>query len=131
MERGCTRVFILAHGAPDIERIAIASIGIADERNRNRLGESADIGEHLGHREQAKIGKSARGGRTEAGHINGFKAGAFGEASLETIEDERRDQHRGPVEQLTQAAGSFAQRSVRPYFSACIWASYSRSLESF
>jgi hypothetical protein len=90
MERGP------AHGALDVNRFAIARVGVADDGDVHRPRKCPDVLDHLSHREQAEIGKATRGRGPEAGHIDRFKSVALGEACLEAVVDERCDHISGP-----------------------------------
>ena len=103
-------VLILAHGAPHVERVAVAGVGVADDGDVYRLRNRARVGGHLGHREQPEVGIAARGRGAESRHINGVEAGGGGEFRLQAIEDEGRDDHFGAGEHLAQPRSLFTHR---------------------
>ena len=53
----CAGVFVLAHGAPYVERIAVTGVGVANYGDVYRLRNSASVRDHLGHRKQAEVGE--------------------------------------------------------------------------
>ena len=76
------------------------------------FADCARVRDHLGHREQAEVGISARGGGAEAGHVDGVEAGGGGEFCLQAIEDEWRDDHFGAGEQVAQPRSLFIHRGT-------------------
>ena len=107
VQGGHAGVFVLADGAMNVERIAVAGVGVADDGDVYRLRNRARVGGHLGHREQAQVGIAAGGGGAEAGHVDRVEAGGGGEFCLQAIEDEGRDDHFGAGEQIAQARSWF------------------------
>ena len=78
---------ILADRATHIDRVAIACIGISDERSiANNGSEGCGPAHHLAHGQEADIGLTEHTGRcAEAGHVHGRKSCLSNEACAKGI----------------------------------------------
>ena len=85
--------FVFPHRAPHIERVAVARIRVADDRNADGVGDIPGVGHHFGHRQQAHIGEAALGGRAGPGHIHGAVAHILGNAGVQGVERKGRNHH--------------------------------------
>ena len=84
-----------AHGALDIERIAIAGVGIDDEMGAHAVADQRDRFDHLVHAHQADVrAAEPRIGDAGAGDIKRLEAGPLGDQRGERIIDAGRDQDR-------------------------------------
>ena len=84
-----------AHGALDIERVAVAGIGIDHEMRRHAVADQADGLDHLAHADQPDVGAAEpRIGDGRAGDVERLEAGLFGDQRGERVIDARRDQDR-------------------------------------
>ena len=78
VQRGDPGRGVLAHRAHHVERVAVAVVGVGDQRHAHRLREPPRVAGHLVEREQADVGPAEqRGRRAEAGHVDGGEAGAL------------------------------------------------------
>ena len=82
MQRCGTGVFVLANRALHVDNLAVAGIGVANERKVHRARQRPHVVDHLVHCKQTQVGKASRSRGTEAGHIDGFEALALGELRL-------------------------------------------------
>ena len=83
------------HGALDIERIAVAGVGIDDEMRADAVADQRDRLDHLVHADEADVGPAEpRIGDRRAGDVERLEAGAFGDQRGERVVDARRDQDR-------------------------------------
>ena len=84
-----------AHRALDIERVAVAGVGIDHEMRRHAVADQADGLDHLAHADQPDIGAAQpRIGDGRAGDVERLEAGLFGDQRGERVIDARRDQDR-------------------------------------
>ena len=84
-----------AHRALDIERIAVAGVGIDNEMGRDAVADQRDCIDHLGHADQADVGPAEpRIGDGRAGDIERLETGLFGDQRGKRVVDARRDQDR-------------------------------------
>ncbi len=79
METGDPGLLVFAHGADHVDRIAVAGIGIGDDRDRDRLDGAADELDILGQAQQAEIRVAAGARIAAAGQIHRRKPGRFDE----------------------------------------------------
>ena len=89
------RAFEEPHRALDIERVAVACIGIDDEMRGDAVADQRDSVDHLAHADEANVGAAEpriSDGRT--GNIERLEAGAFGDQCGERVVDARGDQNR-------------------------------------
>src|SRR5271157_6029108 len=98
-----TGPLILAYGMPDVHRIAVAGVGIADHRHAGRAREHTDILHHLRETKQTYIRKPARSGSPKSRHVHGFKACRRGELRLKTVKHKGRHDQRPNPQELAQA----------------------------
>src|SRR5712691_12067432 len=84
---------ILTDGATDIDRVAIACIGVCNERSiANNGSKGCSAAHHLAHRQETDIRLTKHAGRcAEAGHVHGRKSGLGDEACAEGIVGSRSD----------------------------------------
>jgi hypothetical protein len=66
---------VRAHRARDVDGVAVAIVGIGDERDVDGLGQPARLVGHLSEGQQPDVGLSQqRRRRAEAGHVHGVEA---------------------------------------------------------
>ena len=70
MKPGDPGFLVLAHGADDIDRVAVAGIGVGDDRDRYRLDRQPDKADIFDHRQQPEIGVAAGARVAAAGQVN-------------------------------------------------------------
>jgi hypothetical protein len=76
----------------DVDRIAVAVVGVGDERDVDGLGQPARLVGHLGEGQQPDVGLSQqRGRRAEAGHVHGVEARLRDEPRRERVIRAGRD----------------------------------------
>ena len=104
VQRGDAGRRVLAHRAHDVERVAVAVVGVGDHRHADGLHEPPRVVGHLGEREQPDVGApEQRRRRAEAGHVDGREAGALDEPRRQRVVGAGREHRLGPGEQLTEA----------------------------
>ena len=83
------------HRALDIERIAVAGVGVDDEMRADPIADQRDGLHHFAHADEADIGPpQPRMRDAGAGNIKRFKSRALGDQRGKRIVDTRRDQDR-------------------------------------
>ena len=82
---------VLADGTLNVEGVAVAGIGVANDGNVHGVGDILGVGNHFGHGKEADIGETALGGGARAGHIDGVEPDGFGDAGVKAI-----PQRKGP-----------------------------------
>ena len=110
MNGGHAGGLIFPHRALHIQGIAIAGIGIADNRNVHGVGDIAGVGGHFGHGQQPHIGETPFRRRAGSGHIYGVKADGFGNAGVQGVHNKGRDNQPLGSQQLPQAGGGLDRR---------------------
>ena len=70
MDAGDPGGLVLAHRAHDVQLVAVAGIGVGDDRQVDRGGDAAGVVHHLGHRDEAEIGIAQGRGGAGAGHVD-------------------------------------------------------------
>ena len=93
MNAGDSGSLVFAYGAHGVEFVAIAGVGVGDNRETDRRGDAAAIRDHLRHRDEPEIGIAQGRGRTRAGHVDRFEAGPFDEPRRDAVIGARRDDH--------------------------------------
>jgi hypothetical protein len=72
-----TAAFEFPHRTKDVELVAITGVGISDHRHLDCGDQTAGIGYHLRHRDEAEIGVSQTRRGAGAGHVDGRKPRLF------------------------------------------------------
>jgi hypothetical protein len=81
------------HGAAHAERVAVAGVGVGDERDADGRSEVAGVIGHLGEAGVAEIRQAqARGRRAEARHVDGREPGALDQADRHAVVGARHNQ---------------------------------------
>ena len=102
LDRVGAGAFEQPHGARDIERIAVAGIGIDDQIGGNPVADRADDVGDFAHADQADVGAPEAGiGDRRAGYVKRPERGLFGDQRGEGVVDAGRD-HDG----LSRQAGA-------------------------
>jgi len=87
----------------DVDRIAVAVVGVGDERDVDGLGQPARLVGHLGEGQQPDVGLSEqRRRRPEAGHVHGVEARLRNQSRRERVVRAGRDHGLGSGQQLPQ-----------------------------
>ena len=102
---GCSCALEQTHGAPDVDRVAVAGVCVADERYGDPLGNSARVGHHLRLGEQAQVRIPMGHGRHESAHVDGPEAYVLGNAGREGVVREGRQEQLVLGEELAQLGG--------------------------
>ena len=79
MKAGDPGLLVFAHGADHVDGIAVAGVGIGDDRDPDRLDGAADEQHVLGQAQQAQIGVAAGAGIAAAGQIDRGETGGLDE----------------------------------------------------
>ena len=66
---------VFADGAGDVQFVAIAGVGISDQRQVDRAGDDGGIARHLRQRQQSQIGIAAREAGARSRHVRGREPG--------------------------------------------------------
>ena len=83
------------HGALDIERIAVAGVGVDDEMRADAVADQRQRLDHLAHADEADVGPAEpRVGDGRAGDVERLEAGLLGDQRRQRIVDAGRDQDR-------------------------------------
>jgi len=93
MDAGDPDGLVFAHGAHDVQFVAVAGIGIGDDRQSDRSRDPAGIGHHLRHRHQAEIGIAEHRRGAGAGHVDRVGPGTLDEPRRDAIIGTRRHHH--------------------------------------
>jgi hypothetical protein len=70
---------VLPHGAHGVELVAVARVGVGDDRDRDRAGDAAEVVGHLGHGHQPVVGEAEHRRGARAGQVDGREAGLLDE----------------------------------------------------
>jgi hypothetical protein len=83
--------FQKAHGALDVERVAVAGVGVDDEMSADPVADERDRLHDFVHADEADVGPpEPRIGNAGAGDVQRLEAGAFGNKGGERIVNARR-----------------------------------------
>jgi hypothetical protein len=107
---------VLAHRARDVELVAVAGVGVGDQRHRDRARHDGGVVDHLAHRQEAEVGIAARRRGAGAGHVDGGEAGLLDQARADRVVGAGSDRHAGAGEQVTEGGvhgGRAVARSAR------------------
>ena len=96
VEGGDPGLFIFAHRADHVERVAIAGIGVGDDRDLDRLDGAADEAHILAKRQEPHIGIAVRPRIAAARQIDRPKPGLFDEPRRQSIVGPRHHRIAGP-----------------------------------
>ena len=106
VDRSHAGLDVFTHRARDVHRVAIAVVGIGDDRDRDRVGDPPGIGVHLGHRREADVGHAQlRDRRAVSGHVNCLEPGHLDHARADGVEASRHEHGTSGSEQPAQAGG--------------------------
>ena len=75
VEPGDPGFLVFAHRADHVDRVAVAGIGVGDDRDADRLDREADEMHVLDHGQQAEIGIAARPRKAAAGQVHRLEPG--------------------------------------------------------
>ncbi len=93
MDAGDPDGLVLAHRAHDVQFVAVAGIGVGDDRQADGRRDPAGIRHHLRHRDDAEIGVAERRGGAGAGHVDCVEPGALYEARRDAVIGTGRHHH--------------------------------------
>ena len=95
---------VAADGALDVERVAVAGVGVADHRDRHRIADVTPLLDHLGVGDQPGIRQAEpRGGDRESAHEADAEAGPLDHAGGQRVVAGRGDQQARLGDQRAQA----------------------------
>jgi hypothetical protein len=102
VERGDPGGGVLADRADHVERVAVAVVGVRDDRHGNRLHEPACLIGHLAEREQPDVrAPEERRGCAVAGHVDGVEPRLLDQPGREGVVGARGDDQSLTREQFT------------------------------
>ena len=104
MDAGDAARLVFAHGAHDVELVAVAGIGVGDHRQLDRGGDAAGVVDHLRHRDQAEIGIAERRRGAGAGHVDAVEPGLRDQLRGDAVIGAGCDHHAVPAQQFAKAA---------------------------
>ena len=96
---------VFAHGARHVELVAVAGVGIGDQRDADRARHDRRVVDHLAHGEQAEVGVATRGRSAGAGHVDGLETGLLDQARADAVVGAGGDQHAGALQQRFEGGG--------------------------
>ena len=103
-KRGDPRLLVLADRADHVDRVAVAGIGIGDDRDADRLDRQPDKADILRQGEQPEIGIAVRPRIAAAGQIDRLEPGL--------LDEPRRQGVIGPRRHRVAAAGNQGSHSL-------------------
>ena len=96
----------LVDGAVDVERIAVAGVGVDDDRDRDAHADPPGAVDHLGLGQQAHVGLADGGGGDRVAGDEGHReADALGDPRRERVEDAGEGDRADFVEDATDSCG--------------------------
>jgi hypothetical protein len=105
MERRHPGRLVLADCAHDVERVAVAVVGVGDHGDADGLHETAGVVDHLAERQQPDVGASQERRRgAVAGHVHGFEARLLDQPRRQRVVGAGRDDGVRACEQLAEAS---------------------------
>ena len=103
LDPGDAGLLVELHGADDVDRVAVAGVGVGDDRDVDGGDDPAGVVDHLRARQQTHVGAAdQRGRRPEAGHVDRVEAGLLDQPGAQRVVGARGDQRRGPADQFAQ-----------------------------
>ena len=105
VDRGRAEALELAHGTDDVERVAVAGVGVGDDWQRGGVDNLAQPRQHLGHRQQAEVRHPAAPGHGAAAAVDGGEARRGGDPRRQPVVYPRRHDNLGTLEQLGEPLG--------------------------
>ncbi len=102
VKSGDSRLFEFAHGSNHVHGIAIAGVGIGDDRKRGCANNLSDPLQNFREGEKAEIGQSHAPGDASAGGVNNGKARFFNEQSAQAVESPGSQQNGTVLKQRTE-----------------------------
>jgi hypothetical protein len=95
----------LADGAPGVQRVAVAGVGVGDHRHLGVLDDEGHALDDLGEAEQAEVGIAHAAGDAAAGGVDGREAGVAGQPRREPVVDAGGDDDPVAGHELPQRRG--------------------------
>ena len=96
-------LLVLADRADDVDGVAVAGVGVGDQRDVDDAGHPPRVVDHLGLPEQPDVGPSEqRGGGPEPGHVDDVEPGLLHEPRRQRVVSTGCDDGSFPVEQGPQ-----------------------------
>ena len=89
----------------DVELVAVAGIGVGDDRHIDRGGDATGVVDHLRHRHQAEIRIAERRRGAGAGHVDAVEPGARDHPRGDAVIGAGRDDHPVAAQQFAKARG--------------------------
>ena len=103
LDPGDAGLLVELHGADDVDRVAVAGVGVGDHRHVDGGHDPPGVVDHLAAAEQPDVGAAdQRGRRPEAGHVDGVEAGLLDQPGREGVVRARRHERRPAGQQLAQ-----------------------------
>ena len=103
VDGGNARLLVLPDGAPYVDGIAIAGVGVAHHGHGHRIHDIASVLHHLRLGEEAHIGEALLSRSPGAGHIDSLKPGCFSYLGMKGVQDEGGNDHTSRVDELPEA----------------------------
>ena len=116
MDTGDRGSLKFAHGAENIQFVAVAGVGIGNHREIDSGRNAPSVADHLRHRQQAEIGIAKRRGGPGAGHVDRLKTGLSDQFRGDAVIGAGGGDHAVLVQQFTEAARlghAYLQRIAR------------------
>ncbi len=109
MQAGHARSLVFPHGAHHVEDVAIARVGIGDERQRDAGSEMAGMGGHLRHGGEAEVGPAQVGaGGTGPGHVDRRETGGLDQPRRKAVVGAGGDDDAWGLKHAVEASWSYA-----------------------
>src|SRR5262245_14756921 len=103
LDRVRARALEQAHGAADIERVAVTCISVNDQIGVDPIADHADDSDDLVHAHETDVRPAEPGiGDRRAGDVERREAGLFGDERGERVVNARSDDDRLAIEALSQ-----------------------------
>ena len=91
---GGARVLVLLHRAHDLRDVAVARVGVGDDRDRDGRRDAPQVVGVLGQGRDAEVGQAVRGGGGRvAAPVEGLEPGPLQQARRERVERAGDDEH--------------------------------------
>ena len=106
LDRGGARLFVTAHGVPDVEQASVAGVTVGDQRRRGLRRHGFDAPDHVGIGREPRVGQAhVRRDRPVAGHVESVEAELVCAAQRHHVEHAGRDEELLLAEALAQVWG--------------------------
>ena len=100
-------LLVLPHRAHDVERVAVARVGVGDERDADGGREVSRVIRHLGQPGETQIGESEpRGGRPVARHVDGGESRALDESGRDAVVGARHHESTACLDERAELAAA-------------------------